>query len=96
MKRQLRWAGLSRTRAKVDQLITIDDFDSFIDIREFPPSTITADILNSVHNLDEREELEPFIRSILFDTSACGSFALEEFRFEDQSDQVILVWGVVP
>lgn len=69
MKRQLRWAGLSRTRAKVDQLITIDDFDSFIGIREFPPSTIIVEVLNAVSNLDEREELEPFIRSILFDTS---------------------------
>jgi Type III restriction enzyme, res subunit len=53
----------------VSQLITVDDFDSFMDIREFPPSTIRAEVLNSICNLDEREELEPFIRSILFDTS---------------------------
>jgi superfamily II DNA or RNA helicase len=53
----------------VANLLTIDDFDNFVDIREFPPEKITAEVLNSVRKLDEKEELEPFVRSILFDTS---------------------------
>ena len=53
----------------MSNLIAIDDFDNFVDIREFPSESITEDVLNSVRKLDEREEFEPFLRSILFDTS---------------------------
>jgi len=48
-------------------LITIDDFDNFCDVRDFPPEVISKELQNVVRNLDEREELEPFVRSVLFD-----------------------------
>lgn len=50
-------------------LIAIEDFDNFKEIRGFPPGTISNELQEAVRNLDEREELEPFIRSILFDSS---------------------------
>lgn len=50
-------------------LITIDDFDNFREIRDFPPVTISEELQKVVREFDEREELEPFVRSILFDSS---------------------------
>ncbi len=50
-------------------LIKIDDFDNFKQVSGFPPVTITKELLDTVRKLDERKELEPFIRSILFDSS---------------------------
>jgi len=49
-------------------LITIDDFESFEKVRDWPPETISKELENAIRNLDEREHLEPFIRSILFDS----------------------------
>lgn len=51
----------------MDLLITIDDFDNFKEIRDFSVKQISKKVLDTVRALDEREELEPFIRSILFD-----------------------------
>lgn len=48
-------------------LIKVEDFDNFNDVCDFPPEIITNDLLKVVRDLDEREELEPFVRSILFD-----------------------------
>lgn len=53
----------------MSKLITIDDFDNFTDIREFPPDSISSNVLETVRNINEKEELEPFFRTILFDTS---------------------------
>lgn len=50
-------------------LIAIEDFDNFKNIRNIPPDTISKELQDVVRNLDEREELEPFIRSILFDAN---------------------------
>lgn len=49
------------------KLITIDEFDNFNAVRDFPPQKITEAVIEAVRKLDEREELEPFIRSIFFD-----------------------------
>lgn len=49
------------------KLITIDEFDNFNAVRDFPPQKITEVVVEAVRKLDEREELEPFIRSIFFD-----------------------------
>ncbi len=48
-------------------LITIEDFDNFKKVRDFPAGSISKELQDVVRNLDEREEFEPFIRSILFD-----------------------------
>lgn len=61
-------SGLLFSLMKLTKLIKIDDFDNFRDIRDFPPDMISADLVRVVRSLDEREEIEPFIRSILFDS----------------------------
>lgn len=50
-------------------LLTVEDFDNFRDVRDFPPQVILQTVIDAVRGLDEREELEPYIRSILFDTN---------------------------
>jgi hypothetical protein len=48
-------------------LLRIDDFVNFSQVRDVLPSHITLDHLNAVRSLDERQELEPYIRVILHD-----------------------------
>ena len=48
-------------------LIKIEDFDNFKEVCNIPLETVSESLQTSVRNLDEREELEPFIRSILYD-----------------------------
>jgi hypothetical protein len=48
-------------------LVTLDDIDTFREVRDHPPSSVSKIVLDAVRNLDEREELEPFIRAILAD-----------------------------
>ncbi len=48
-------------------LLTIEDFDNFKEVRDFPASTVIQRVKEAVQTLDEREEVEPFIRSILAD-----------------------------
>ena len=50
-------------------LIHVDDFESFGLVRDFPPDEITREVLNTVRDLNERDEMEPYLRSILFDTN---------------------------
>lgn len=45
----------------------IDDFDSFAAVRGVPPESISRELVAAVKSLDEREELEPFLRLILHD-----------------------------
>lgn len=52
------------------RLTGLEEFDSFQSIRDFPPSSITNAVLKTIRDLDEREEFEPFLRSILFDSNA--------------------------
>ncbi len=51
------------------RLITIDQIDSFKDVRDFAADSIPPLVINRVQKLDEREELEPFIRTVLTDTN---------------------------
>ena len=51
-------------------LTKIDEFECFKEVRDFPPDSITEPLINAVKGLDEREELEPFIRMVLFDSNA--------------------------
>jgi hypothetical protein len=50
-------------------LIRLEDFDNFKDTRDYPPEIILPKVLDQVRGLDEREELEPYLRSILADTN---------------------------
>jgi superfamily II DNA or RNA helicase len=50
-------------------LIRLEDFENFKDTRDFPSESILPAVLDQVRRLDEREELEPYIRSILADTN---------------------------
>jgi superfamily II DNA or RNA helicase len=50
-------------------LIRLEDFDNFKDTRDYPADLILPAVLNTVRQLDEREELEPYVRAILFDTN---------------------------
>ncbi|MDD4870401.1 MAG: DEAD/DEAH box helicase family protein [Kiritimatiellae bacterium] len=49
------------------QLIQIEQIDSFRDVKDFPSDTIIPEVVAKVRVLDEREELEPFLRAILAD-----------------------------
>ncbi|MBI4218918.1 MAG: hypothetical protein HY682_02160 [Chloroflexi bacterium] len=51
----------------IGTLLAIDALDSFREVKTYPASTIGADLIEAVRQLDEREELEPFLRSILTD-----------------------------
>lgn len=48
-------------------LIPIESFDNFKEAKEFSASDVTPELVRAVKKLDEREELEPFLRSILAD-----------------------------
>ncbi len=49
------------------KLLNIEDFKCFESIRDVSPQMITPELVKTVRELDEKEELEPFIRSILDD-----------------------------
>src|SRR5712692_3779647 len=50
-------------------LLTIDEIDNFRAVRDFRADSIIPSVLDRIRKLDEREELEPFILSILSDTN---------------------------
>jgi hypothetical protein len=54
----------------MSSLLRIDDFDNFRQVKDYACQSVTGSLLDAVRALDEREELEPFIRSILFDSSS--------------------------
>ncbi|MCJ7483094.1 MAG: DEAD/DEAH box helicase [Thermodesulfovibrionales bacterium] len=49
------------------KLITFENVDTFRDIKDFPAKSIKPEIINTMRSLDEREEIEPFLRAILAD-----------------------------
>lgn len=52
-------------------LVAIERFENFKEVRDFPiasiPSDVVPDLIQAVKILDEREEFEPWLRSILAD-----------------------------
>lgn len=48
-------------------LKSIDDFDSFKAVRDVAPTTMFSGLLEAVRALDEKEEIEPYLRLILHD-----------------------------
>ena len=51
----------------LSKLLRVDDFDNCLQVRDTPATQITLAHLHAVRSLDEREELEPYIRAILHD-----------------------------
>ena len=49
------------------RLIKIQDIDQFYEVVNVPEAAITTAVLDSVRQLDERRELEPMLREILWD-----------------------------
>lgn len=47
-------------------LIDIGDFECFEGVKEIDSRSISTELISTVKKLDEKEELEPFILSILF------------------------------
>jgi hypothetical protein len=48
-------------------LRSIEDYDTLSAVRSVPPESITPQLVETVRGLDEKEELEPYIRLILHD-----------------------------
>jgi superfamily II DNA or RNA helicase len=63
------FAGVPQ-RQKATLLVHFEDFDNFREAKQFPAKLVTQDLLDAVRRLDEREEFEPFLRSILNDSNA--------------------------
>jgi len=49
------------------RLIEIHDIDEFSEVKTIPDATINNEILTNIGNLDEKKELERFLREILYD-----------------------------
>lgn len=49
------------------RLIKVEDIEQFSDILTIPNAAVTEPVLESVRQLDERRELEPMLREILWD-----------------------------
>ena len=49
------------------RLIKIQDIDQFFDVVNVPYAAVNPVVLGSVRQLDERRELEPMLREILWD-----------------------------
>ena len=52
---------------KMSDLLKIDDFNSFKYIRDFPSETIDGSVIDTINNLNEKTQLEPFIRNSIYD-----------------------------
>lgn len=49
------------------RLVRLQDIDQFFDVVRVPESAVTAEVLDGVRALDERRELEPMMRELLWD-----------------------------
>jgi hypothetical protein len=64
---------VSHTEGSVEvlgRIVAFDSIDSFRTAKEFAASRISPELVEAVRRLDERTELEPFIRSILTDAGS--------------------------
>lgn len=53
----------------MSNLITVDDIEEFSVVRRIPRAAITDNVLAGVRELDERPQIEPFLRAIICDTT---------------------------
>lgn len=52
------------------RLIRMHEIDEFSEIKTVPDSVVTSQIISNVRCLDEKSELEPFIRNIIYDPNS--------------------------
>jgi hypothetical protein len=50
-------------------LINLLSIDNFRAVRRFPPRTISQEVLSTIRDLHEIDEMEPWLQGILFDTN---------------------------
>jgi hypothetical protein len=55
-------------------LIKIQDIDKLSEVKAIPDAAISAAILSNIRNLDEKTELERFLREILYDPNSSWSY----------------------
>jgi len=67
MNHKIRSTNTNSIQIELSNLLRVDDFDNFVEVRDVPPKQIDQKHLQAVRNLDEREELEPYFRAILHD-----------------------------
>lgn len=60
----------SQANAPSGLLVHFEEFDAFREAKGFPPGSVLPILVEKVKSLDEREELEPLLRSILFDSNS--------------------------
>lgn len=53
----------------VGRLVKLQDIDQFSEIVSVPEALVTTEVLEGIRDLDERRELEPLIRQLLWDPS---------------------------
>jgi hypothetical protein len=53
----------------MSELIKIDNFTSFTNVRNIKPSDINNEVIAAVRGLDEKTQLEPFIRASIYDVN---------------------------
>ena len=51
----------------MSRLVAIEAFDNFKAVKDVPEVAVTAELIDTVRRLDERDEFEPFLRCILAD-----------------------------
>jgi len=52
------------------RLIKMHEIDEFSEVKAIPDSAITSQIISNIRCLDEKSELEPFIRNIIYDPNS--------------------------
>lgn len=55
-------------------LVAVDNFEA---LRAVSPRSVSEEAVASVRDLDEREEMEPWIQGILFDTNRNGGIGTD-------------------
>ncbi|MCK9440822.1 MAG: hypothetical protein M0Q13_05300 [Methanothrix sp.] len=56
--------------AKMARLIKMHEIDEFSEVKTIPDGAVTSQIISNIRSLDEKSELEPFIRNIIFDPNS--------------------------
>ena len=52
------------------RLIKMHEIEEFYEVKTIPDSAVTSQIISNIRRLDEKSELEPFIRNIIYDPNS--------------------------
>jgi hypothetical protein len=56
--------------AKMARLIKMHEIDEFSEVKTIPDGAVTSQIISNIRRLDEKSELEPLIRNIIYDPNS--------------------------